>query len=86
MATKSGRVTGLTNTIQADSTMDISADIAYSDSTTESKKIADNVVRISPNRAKTIIVPLNSTSPVLAIDPDTEFAAGYVRSTVLRFV
>lgn len=86
MATKSGLVTGLTNTIQADSTIDISANIAYSDSTTESKKVADNVVRISPNRAKTIIVPLNSTSPVLAIDPDTEFATGYVRSTVLRFV
>ncbi len=86
MATKSGRVTGLTNTIQADSTIDVSANLAYLDSTTESKKIADNVVRISPNRAKVIIVPLNSTSPVLAIDPDTEFATGYVRSTVLRFV
>jgi quinolinate synthase len=86
MTTKSGSVTGLTNTIQDDNTIDISVTVSYLDTTFESKKVVDNVLRITSSRAKPIVVPLNSTSPVLAIDPDTEFATGYVRSTVLRFV
>ena len=87
MTIKTGAFTGKTETAQADNTVDVAVNPLYTDGTSESnKKIADNTMRITPNRAKVIITPLNAATSPLASDPDTEFATGNTRSNVTRFV
>lgn len=87
MTIKTGTYTGQTETSQGDTTVDITVNLSYTDGSSESsKKIADNTMRITPVRTNVIIVPLNSTSPILASAPDTTFATGNTRSNVTRFV
>lgn len=87
MTMKTGTFTGLTNTSQVDNTVDITVNPVYSDGTSESSiKIADNTLRITPNRAKPIITPLNTTTFPLASDPDTTFALPSVSTGTITTV
>jgi capsular polysaccharide biosynthesis protein len=83
---KSGVYFGETLTAQRDNTVDSAVDITYADNTTESSvKIANDLPRVSINRFKAIIAPLNG-SPVLITAPDTDFATGSPRVRVTRFL
>jgi hypothetical protein len=86
MTIKTGTYTGQTETPQTNNTVDITVNLSYTDNTSESnKKVAEDTMRITRSRAKPITVPLNSTTPILASAPDTEFATGNIRVRVTRF-
>jgi hypothetical protein len=87
MTIKTGTYTGQTSTAQPDNTVDITVNPSYIDGTSESSiKVADNTMRITPNRAKPIITPLNATSFPLASDPDTTFARPSVSTGTITTV
>jgi hypothetical protein len=86
MTIKLGTFTGKILTSDEANTVDISANVSYSDGSSESSlSIYDNVMRVTYNRAKTLINPLNATSSPLMSAPDTTFATGDIRFRVTRF-